>query len=324
MSKAVTLFIIRRGLFVKRHFEKKRVKHGREVIARFVVAFVLAIFLELGLAQVMCLAATDVAAKPGVELKADPKKVPTELEGVGIQEHLGQTLTLAELQFIDSNDGQKHPLQDYFKNGKPVLMNLVYFECPMLCTLVLNGVTDGIKQLDASVGKDFNVVTVSINPNDTPDIAKVKRENYIKSYLEKGHNSESANLGWHFLTGSEDQIKKLAAQLGFEYKYDTYQKQYAHPAVTFVLTPTGEISRYLYGITYKPRDLKLALLEASQEKIGNVFDRVLMFCYHYEPSSRGYALQAIRVMQAASVATLAFFGGFLALFWTRQRKGRTK
>jgi protein SCO1/2 len=119
-------------------------------------------------------------------------------------------------------------------------------------------------------------------------------------------------------------VKKLAAQLGFEYKYDPDQKEYAHPAVTFILTPEGKISRYLYGIQYRPRDLRLALLEASQGKIGNVFDRLLMFCYHYEPNSRGYALQAVRVMQAGGAGTLALLGGYLFLFWKRQRKGKSK
>jgi protein SCO1/2 len=179
--------------------------------------------------------------------------------------------------------------------------------------------------MDWSIGKQFNVLTVSINPSDTVAMAQAKRGNYVKSYLEgTDHNSADANSGWHFLTGTEPEIKKLAAGLGFEYKYDSVQKEFAHPAVTFILTPTGEISRYLYGITYRPKDLRLALLEASEGKVGNVFDRVLLFCYHYEPSSRGYTLQAVRVMQAGGVATIVLLGGFLTLFWTRQRKGKTK
>ena len=274
-------------------------------------------------------APSSVAPIEQVELKADPKKVPDELDGVGIKEHLGQKLELSSLEFIDANDGQKHKLQDYFESGKPTLINLVYFECPMLCTMVLNGVKDGLKNLAWSVGKEFNVLTISINPKDTTDMAMFKRQNYLKSYLEPGelkfnHDEMLASRGWHFLTGTEDQIKKIAEQLGFEYKYDSIQKQYAHPAVTFVLTPEGAVSRYLYGITYQPKDLKLALLEASRGKIGSVFDRLLMFCYHYEPSSRGYTLQAVRVMQAGGVAMLALLGGYLTVFWTRQRKGKTK
>ncbi len=264
-----------------------------------------------------------------VELKADPRKVPDELDGVGIKEHLGDKLDLASLEFTDSEDAQKHKLQEFFSGGKPVLINLVYFECPMLCTMVLNGVKDGMKNLIWSIGKEYNVVTISINPNDSLNMAKFKRQNYLKSYLEKeegqaSHDGTAASQGWHFLTGSQDQIKKIADQLGFEYKYDSIQKQYAHPAVTFVLTPEGAISRYLYGITYEPKNLKLALLEASRGKIGSVFDRLLMFCYHYEPNSRGYAVQAFRVMQAGGLLIIAMLGGYLTVFWTRQRKGKTK
>jgi protein SCO1/2 len=330
---------------VKRHFEKK-------ATTRFFIGVLVGIFLELGATQELVHAASDAGtAAPApntaapktasahagdggntvtadapakqVELKGN-KNTPNAFEDIGVKEHLGETLDLEHLEFIDANDGQKHKLKEYFSNGKPTLINLVYFECPMLCTLVLNGVKDGMKDLDWSIGKQYNVLTVSINPSDTSAMAKFKRENYLKSYLENNHDAALANSGWHFLTGTEDQIKKLAAGLGFEYKYDTVQKEFAHPAVTFVLTPTGEISRYLYGITYKPKDLRLALLEASEGKVGNVFDRMLMFCYHYEPSSRGYTLQAVRVMQAGGVGTVAIFGTFLGLFWTRQRKGRMK
>jgi protein SCO1/2 len=316
---------------VKRHFEKKSMRG-------FFIWVLVGTFLGLGMTEGHATTApngasgdvpsgnTHSANEPAVQanLKADPNKVSNELDGVGIEEHLGQTLDLAHLTFTDSGDGKAHTLNEYFQTGKPTIVNLVYFECPMLCTLVLNGIKDGMKDLSWSIGKQYNVLTISINPNDTPALAQVKRDNYIKSYLEKGHDAADANSGWHFLTGKEDQIKKLASGLGFEYKYDTIQKQYAHPAVTFILTPTGEISRYLYGITYQPKDLRLALLEASQGKVGNVFDRFLMFCYHYEPSSRGYALKAVRVMQAAGAAMIAIFGGFLALFWIRQRKGRIK
>ena len=308
---------------MKRHFEKK-------ATTRFFIGVLVGIFLELGITQEGVLAASEsVSPAPvkqvekQVELKGN-SHTPNELEGVGVKEHLGETLDLDHLSFIDSQDGQARPLREYFANGKPVLLNLVYFECPMLCTLVLNGVKDGMKSLEWSIGKEYTVLTVSINPSDTSAVARYKRDNYIKNYLEQGHDAALANAGWHFLTGTQDQIKKLADGLGFQYKYDTIQKEFAHPAVTFVLTPKGELSRYLYGITYKPKDLKLALLEASQGKVGNVFDRMLMFCYHYEPSSRGYTLQAVRVMQAGGVGTIAIFGTFLGLFWTRQRKGRMK
>ena len=264
----------------------------------------------------------------GVDLKADPKKVPLELDGVGVKEHLGEIIDL-KLKFTGV-DGKAHELGENFQSRKPTLLNLVYFECPMLCTMVLNGLNEGMKGLDWSVGKEFNVVTISIDPKDGVGTAKAKRDAYLNHYLgkeagnasEKNRSTEAAFQGWNFYTGDTSTIEKLAGQLGFEYKYDKIQKQFAHPAVTFVLTPEGKISRYLYGITYRPRDLRLALNEASQGKIGNVFDRLLMFCYHYEPSSRGYTLQAVRVMQAGGAGTLALLGGYLIVFWSRQRKGK--
>ncbi len=287
-------------------------------------------FIGLNLAQSFSIAQTQVAQSPAtpaptqVELKADTNKVSSELDGVGVKEHLGEKLDLENLEFIYTADGQKHRLKEFFTSGKPVLVNLVYFECPMLCTMVLNSVNDAMKQLDWSIGKEFDVLTVSINPNDTAEMAKYKRQNYIKSYLENGkHDAVAVDKGWKFFTGTEDQIKKLASQLGFEYKYDKRQKEYAHPAVTFVLTPEGVVSRYLYGITNQPRDMRLGLLEASKGKIGNVFDRLLMFCYHYEPSARGYTLQAVRVMQAGGTGMVFLLGGYLTVFWTRQRKGKT-
>lgn len=261
-----------------------------------------------------------------VELKADPKKVPQELQNVGVKEHLGETIDL-NLELIDSSDQKKHQLKEYFKNGKPVLLNLVYYECPMLCTMVLNGVTTGLKGLDWVIGQQFNVLTVSINPKEEPGIAEEKRAAYIREYLSKvkspaiqNSTEDQIGRGWHFFTSDEKTIQTLANQLGFEFEYDQIQKEYAHPAVTYILTPEGMISRNLYGISYSPRDLRFALLEASKGKVGNVIDRLLMFCYRYEPGSRGYALQAVRVMQLAALATIAILAGYLSVFWIRQSR----
>ncbi len=260
-----------------------------------------------------------------VELKGDPKKLPYELQSVGVKEHLGEKIDLS-LQFTDSSDRQKHSLQDYFQNGKPTILNLVYYECPMLCTMVLNGVSEGMKGLDWSIGNQFNVITISINPKDDSDTAELKRNAYIANYTTTAagsitqHSVEQAKSGWHFFTSDEATVKKLADQLGFEYQYDKEQQQYAHAAVTFVLTPDGILSRYLYGIQYRARDLRLALLEASKGKVGNVFDRLLMFCYHYEPSARGYSLKAIKVMQLGGLATVLILGSYLSYYWFRHRK----
>jgi protein SCO1/2 len=297
---------------VKAHFSKNA----------FLAVVIAQVFSSVGFCRAF--AAESASVKPQAVVMGNPTKTPEELKGVGVREHLGEPLSLSEIALIDPETQQKRPLSTWFQNGKPVLLNLVYFECPMLCTMVLNGVNEGMKKLTWSVGEQFNVVTISINPNDTPSMALAKKQNYLNDYLKVGHDAEKARLGWAFLTAEEAQVRKLASQLGFEYKYDEIQKQYAHSAVTFVLTPEGKISRYLYGITYAAKDLKLALLEASQGKIGSVFDRLLLFCYHYEPLSRGYSLQAMKVMQLGAMGMVAFLGGYLMVFWSRQRKGNAK
>jgi protein SCO1/2 len=283
-----------------------------------------AFFLTVLLAN-LALAFHSIAAD-GVELKADPQKAPVELQNVGLKEHLGEKIDL-NLQFLDSSDHQKHFLKDYFQNGKPTILNLVYYECPMLCTMVLNGLSHGLKKLDWSVGDQFNILTISINPKEDTDTAEEKRLAYIRDYVGKDgagikRSLEQTKSGWHFFTSDETSVQNLANQLGFKYEYDKVQQQYAHAAVTYILTPEGVISRNLYGITYQPRDLKLSLLEASRGKVGNVFDRLLMFCYHYEPGARGYSLQAVRVMQLAALATVAALAGYLSYFWMKQSRKR--
>jgi protein SCO1/2 len=288
-------------------------------------AFFLLLSFAVGAKAGFAVPSNSAPRPESVELKADPKKVPRELDGVGVSEHLGDRVALDALEFVDASDGKSKKLSHFFSSGKPVLLNLVYYSCPMLCTLVLNGVTEGMKGLEWGVGKQFEVVTVSINPKDDARMALAKKESHVEEYLDGAkRDADAVRAGWHFLTGTEEQIGKLASQVGFNFKYDPVQKEYAHAAVTFVLTPEGVISRYLYGVTYRPRDLKLALLEASQGKIGNVFDRLLMFCYHYEPSARGYSLQAFRVMQLGAAFTILILGSYLGIFWTRQRKGKTK
>lgn len=287
--------------------------------------FVLTLFLLLpGQSSYAIDAKQDIKQKQ-VELKADPKKVPYEMQDVAVKEHLGEKIDL-NLQFTDSADGQKHALKDYFQNGKPTILNLVYYECPMLCTMVLNGLSAGLKGLDWSIGDQFNVLTISIDPKDDIGDAEQKRNVYVKDYLTTAQgsvvsrNEATTKSGWHFFTADETSVKTLADQLGFGYQYDKFQKQYAHAAVTFVLTPEGSISRYLYGIQYRPRDVRLALLEASRGKVGNVFDRLLMFCYHYEPGTRGYAVKAVQVMKLGGAATVALLGGWLSFFWFSQSR----
>ncbi|MFZ9594924.1 MAG: SCO family protein [Bdellovibrionia bacterium] len=241
--------------------------------------------------------------------------IPPELKEVGITERLGETVSISELSFKDEA-GKDVKLSQYFQQGHPVLLNLVYYECPNLCNFVLNGLVKSLKTLDWTPGVNFEIVTVSIDPKEAPSLAEKKKAAYMKEY-----GRTEAAPGWHFLTGEEPNIKKLAEQVGFGYKYDTREKQYAHSAGIFALTPTGKISRILYGIEFKSTELKLALLEASNGQVGTVIDRFLLFCYRYDPNSRKYSLYLTQVMQAACAVTVIIFGAYLTLFWRRQRKG---
>ena len=239
-----------------------------------------------------------------------------ELQKIDIVEHLGEQVPL-DLTF--TNDaGEVVKLDDYFHQGKPVILTLAYYNCPMLCTVVLNGLSDGIRGLDLSPEKDFTVLTVSINPLETPELASAKRSRYMQNLGDKGMND-----GWRFFVGQANQSQKLADAVGFKFYYDEDTKEYAHAAGAFVLTEDGVISRYLYGLEFKERDLKLALLEASQGKIGSTLDRLILYCFHYDPSAKGYVVMAGNVMKLGGLATLIILTIFLSILWARERSQRT-
>ena len=237
-----------------------------------------------------------------------------ELQGVGIEEHPGAQLPL-DAKFLDQT-GASVKLGDYFKDGKPVILNMVYYSCPMLCNLVLNGLTTAVKQMDWVPGKEFRMLAVSINPREGFSLASAKRANYLKD-LGK---AEAAD-GWSFTVGEESQSKRLADTLGYHYYWDEKQQEYAHTAVTFIVTPDGRVSRYLYGIEYDPKDLRLALMEASEGKLGSTLDRLILYCYHYDPLAKGYVLFANNVMKLGGAATVLLLGVFLGTMrWREQRQ----
>jgi len=240
--------------------------------------------------------------------------LPENLKDVQIEDRLGNQVEIQGLQFRDEA-GNSVPLSTYFNRGRPVVLALVYYECPNLCTLVLSGLLETLKAFDWVPGEKFEVLSVSINPKETAELATTKKNNYLKEY-----GKPEAAKGWHFLTGEEEQIRALADQVGFRYKYVEEEQQYAHGAALFVLTPDGRLSRTLYGIQYAPKDFKLALLEASEGKIGTVVERFLLFCYSYDPVTRKYSVTLTRVMQAGGLASTLLFGGYLAIFWYRQRR----
>ena len=232
---------------------------------------------------------------------------PDLLKKVGIDQKLNASVPL-NLTFRDEQ-GKPVELGQYF-DGKPVILTLVYYTCPMLCTQVLNGLDRTLKLIPMSIGKDFNVVTVSIDPNDTPMVAAAKQALYTGIYGRPG-----AAQGWHFLTGQQPQIKALADAVGFRYAYDPDSKQFAHAAGIMMLTSGGKIARYFYGVQYPERDIRLGLVDASRGKIGSPVDQVLLFCYHYDPHTGKYGLLISRVIQLAGGLTVLVGGIFLILLF---------
>jgi protein SCO1/2 len=229
--------------------------------------------------------------------------LPAMVRGVGIDQNLNAQIPL-ELMFKDET-GQAVRLGQYFRQ-KPVVLALVYYECPMLCDMVLNGLTHTMEQISLNLGPDYDVITVSFNPAETWQLAAAKKANYVEKYKRKG-----AAEGWHFLTGQADAIKKLADTAGFHYKYDPITKQFAHASAIMVLTPDGKIARYFYGIEYKPRDFRLGLVEASQNKIGDLADQVLLFCYHYDPMTGKYGAVIQNVTKVLGSATVLALGALV-------------
>jgi protein SCO1/2 len=252
-----------------------------------------------------------LAPSSAAQLASDPMQSvgvrPELLKQVGIDQKLNQSIPL-NLAFRDEN-GQTVELAQFF-GQKPVILTLVYYNCPMLCTQVLNGVESGLKELLTDIGKQFEVVTISIDPTESHVLAKVKQEMYVGMYGRPG-----AAQGWHFLTGDEPQIKQLADAVGFRYAYDPDTKQFAHASAIILLTPEGKISRYFYGIQFPSRDLRLGLVEASEGKIGTPVDQVLLFCYHYDPATGKYGLLISHVIQAGGALTVLILGiAMLILF----------
>ncbi|HJR59763.1 MAG TPA: SCO family protein [Vicinamibacterales bacterium] len=236
---------------------------------------------------------------------------PGLLSKIGIDQRLNGQVPL-ELPFVDEA-GRDVKLGDYF-GKRPVLLALVYYECPMLCTQVLNGVTGALKVLNFDVGREFDVVAVSINPKEGPGLAAAKKQAYVERYGRPGTAG-----GWHFLTGREENIRALANAVGFRYAYDEEIKQYAHGAGIELLTPKGVIARYFYGIEYSPRDIRLGIVEASEERIGSPIDSVLLLCYHYDPATGKYGATVMTMVRIGAVLTMIVFAVFLFVSLRRER-----
>jgi len=231
---------------------------------------------------------------------------PPYLTNVGIEQHLDNPVP-SELAFVDDN-GRPVKLGDYF-GKKPLILNLVYYSCPMLCGEELAGLSASMKMIKFDVGNEFDVVTVSFNPKETPELAAAKKQEYLKRY-----GRPNAASGWHFLTGAVQSINALTKAVGFQYQYDESKNQYAHATAIMVLTPQGRISRYFYGVDFPPKDLRMGLVEASQGKIGNAVDQVLLYCYHYDPAAGKYGAVVSNMLKIGGALTILVLGGMILIF----------
>ncbi len=241
-------------------------------------------------------------------------ELPAEMQNIQIQEKLGDFVDIKNLRFKDE-DGKDVVLANYFEASKPVVVIMAYYQCPGICGYLLTGASNSFRTLNWTIGDEYKVLTLSINPKEGPDLAAAKKMAYLDKYGRLG-----AEKGWHFLTGKEDQIQAIAGQLGFNYRYEKETGEYAHSAGIFILTPEGKISRVLYGIDFPNKDLKLSLLEASNGQVGTILDRFMMFCYRYDPLSKGYAVQASKLMKLGGILTILFIGVYLLMLFRRERK----
>ncbi len=241
-------------------------------------------------------------------------QTPAALQKVAFEQRLNEPLPL-DLPFKDEN-GKAVKLGDYF-GRKPVVLAFVYYECPMLCTQVLNGLESALRVINESIGREFDVVTVSFDPRETPVLAAGKK----KAYLER-YKRPSAEQGWHFLTGDQASIAALTQAAGFNYSWDEASHQFAHASGIVVATPAGKLSRYFFGIDYSPRDVKFALIESSNEKIGTLAERLLLYCYHYDPAAGNYGLMAMRAVRLGGAVTLVALFGFVFVSIRRDHGAR--
>jgi protein SCO1/2 len=241
--------------------------------------------------------------------------LPETLKKVGIEQRLGETLPF-DTVFKDEN-GREVKLGEYFSKGRPVVLALVYYECPMLCNQVLNGLTGSMKGVSLDAGKDFDVVAISFDAreNDTPELAKNKKASYVERYGRPGTEE-----GFHFLTGTQESIDAVTKTVGFSYEWDDKSNQFAHASAVIIANPNGKLSRYLYGIDYSPKDLKFGIIDSADNKIGSAADQLLLYCYHYDPSTGKYGFAVLRAMRIGGIATILGMGLMGFVFWRRNKK----
>lgn len=284
-----------------RHLSREPVKRG--------VLAALAVLLMSGVAP-----ANPV---PAAEQMDRTEPTPERLRGIDLVERLGQGVA-KEASFVDEA-GAPRRLSDYLDGKRPVILTLNYSRCPMLCSLELNGLVAAMKQVDWSAGKEFQIVTVVLDPSETPADAAKFKDRYLKQY-----GREAGSSGWHFLTGTESSIRAVADSVGFKYGFNEARNEYVHPAAIVLLSPDGKISRYLYGIEYHPRTLRLSLADVGEGKVGSSVDQLLLYCFHYDEKEGRYAPVAMNIMRVTSGVGATLFGGVLSSFWLTEARRRKK
>jgi protein SCO1/2 len=284
------------------HITHDTTRRGRSAVVASLIAFVLLLLVSL----------------PRVA-QAQVAGMPPELAHVGVNEHLDGALPL-DTKFRD-HTGKPVTLRDFYDGKRPVVLTFAYHSCPVLCSMVLNATAQGLRGIGWTVGKEFDVVTISIDPEESLEKTANKRASILAEYgASRGHDGK----GWHFLVGDKASIAAVAAAAGFEYQYDADQKQWGHPSVLMITKPDGHMARYLYGLEFPANDLKLGLLEATEGRSISTVEQIILFCYHYDPQGGKYVLVAQRVMQVGGGAVGLLLFGFLALFWGRELKKSLK
>jgi len=264
------------------------------------------------IAILLSVATTVISALPSAAGAERKEALPAELRDVGVTEHLEAQVPL-DLEFVDSG-GKEVTLGDLFDGERPIVLTMNYSNCPMLCSLQLNGLFDALELMKWDIGNQFDMITVTIDPLETTGRAEMTKLKYLKRYRRAG-----AAEGYHCLTGRDEDIKRLAEVVGFRYKYEPTTRQYIHAAVTMILTPDGRVSRYLYGVQYDPQTLRFSLLEAAEGKVGTTMDQILLFCFHYDAAKGRYGPSAFRLMQFGGGLTVLVLGGVILALRRRER-----
>lgn len=241
--------------------------------------------------------------------------LPAALQNIGIEQKLGEQLPL-DTVFKDEN-GRAVKLGEYFSKERPVVLALVYYECPMLCNEVLNGLTGSLKGISFDAGKEFDVVAISFDAreNEKPELTKNKKAAYVERYGRPG-----SEKGWHFLTGEQASIDAVTKAAGFKYQWDEKSNQFAHAGGIMIVTPDGKMSRYFYGIDYSPKDVKFGIMESAESKVGNPAEKLLLYCFHYDPASGKYGLAILNVIRLGGIATLMGLGAMFFVLWRKNKK----